>query len=109
MTEIALLLVALVVGFVAGWRLREVHAKMVVDKFVSNMEKNVHDGIKEGDIMNVEVVPMNEQFYIYNAENNSFIVQVKTKDELFEYFKDKYPNKTVMMKKEHFAMFDTVS
>ena len=106
MTELAILLVGLAVGFVIGWRLREVHARSVINAMFANMDKETD---KPENVLNVEVVKENEQFYVYNAENNSFIVQVKTKEELFDYFKAKCPEKTVMMKKEHFALFDTVS
>lgn len=106
MTEIALVLVGLAVGFVLGWRLREIHARNIINNMFANMDK---ENAKLDNTMNVEVVKENEQFYVYNAETNAFIVQVKSRDELFDYFKNKYPEKTVMMKKEHFALFDTAS
>ena len=104
MFEFVLLIIGLSVGFGAGWRMREVHAQNVVNKMFKNVDEKMNE-----DVLNVEVVKANEQFYIYHADTSAFIVQVKNKEELFDYFKDKYPEKTVMMKKEHFALFDNVS
>ena len=104
MLEFVLLVVGISIGFILGWKMREVHAQNVVN----NMFKNA-DAKTDENILNVEVVKANEQFYIYHADTSAFIVQVKDKEQLFEYFKDKYPQKTVMMKKEHFALFDNAS
>ena len=117
MFEFVLLIIGLSLGFGVGWRMREVHAQNVVNKMFKNVDEKMNE-----DVLNVEVVKANEvqtniqrqtdaneQFYIYHADTSAFIVQVKNKEELFDYFKDKYPEKTVMMKKEHFALFDSAS
>lgn len=106
MTEFVIMVVGVAVGFAIGWRLRELHAQRVLGKLFEKMEKE-QEAIDK-DVMHIEVEKNGEMFYIYNAESKAFIVQVKTKDELFKYVADKFPNKNVMIKKEHFALFDTV-
>ena len=100
MLELVILLVGLSLGASLGWRARELHAQRIVNAMFEQNDK------QNEDVMNVQVVKASGQYYIYHADTNAFIVQVKSKDELFEYFKDKYPQKTVMMKKEHFELFD---
>ena len=97
------LIVALVVGFLAGWKFRESYAKFIVKQIMHNKLNTLTESV-----MNIEVVKANQQFYIYNSATNAFIVQVKSKEELFDYFADKYPEKTVMMKKEHLELFESV-
>lgn len=103
MTELILMLIGLSIGFMLGWRLREIHAKSVVNRMLSDVsqEQSSHE-----NTMNIEVVKEHDQFYVYDSKDNAFIVQVKTKQELFDFFKKTFPEKTVLMKNEHFALFD---
>lgn len=106
MTEFVIILVGLVVGFVLGWRLRELHAQRILNAMFKNMEREQQS--KAEDIMHIDIEKNNDCFYVYNADSKAFIVQVKNKEELFEYISNKFPNKNVMIRKEHFALFDTL-
>lgn len=100
MVETMIFLISIFVGFAFGWKAREVYAKHVVQSFMMNDIKK--------SILNVNVVKTNGSFLIYNAENDAFIVQVKNRDELYQFFHDKHQDVTVMMKKEHFELFDVI-
>lgn len=103
MTEFILLMIGFIVGFSIGWKLRELHAQRIVNKMLDIAEKI------DKTVMNIDVIKENDHFYVYDAQTNAFIVQVKTKSELFDYFNAKFPEKTVMMKKDHLEMFDVTT
>ena len=93
--------VAILIGFAFGWISREMYAKHLVTTIYQHAAKT-------RNILNVNVVKSNDSFLIYNADNDAFIVQVKSKEELFDFFQEKYGEVSVMMKKEHFDLFELV-
>ena len=95
------LIVIAAIFFLLGWKLREYWAIRTVDKFMKAAAE-----AQTNNIINVNVHKDHGQFYIYNNSDNSFITQVKTKEELFKYFSERHPDKTVMMKNEDLALFD---
>lgn len=106
MTEFIILAFCIVLGFVLGWRARELHAQRIVNNYLkAELEKQEK---APQNTLNIEVEKNNNCFYVYNTESGAFITQVKTKEELFDFFKSKHPDKNVMMKKEHFALFENV-
>lgn len=105
MTEIAIALVGIGIGFSIGWRARELYAQRIVNKYLADAEEQMND---PKNVMNIEVMKQQDSFYVYNTENGAFITQVKSKEELFKFFKEKHPEKNVMMKKEDFALFENV-
>ena len=102
MDEIIILLCAAGLGFYLGWRMRERYARYIIQKYF-NEAKPQND-----DIVNVEITKENNCFYVYNTNSGAFLTQVKSKEELLKYLETHYSEKTVMIKKEHFALFDTV-
>lgn len=101
MMEILAIIIVGAIFFTIGWKARELYAMRVVDSmFKRHMMDTATDTIqvdvhKEGDI-----------FYLYNHKDSSFITQVKSKEELFKYFKEKHPDNNVLMKNEDLALFD---
>jgi LPS O-antigen subunit length determinant protein (WzzB/FepE family) len=93
--------IILTIGFVLGWKLREVYATRIVNQLFSNHEEQL-----SSNIMNVHMEVDRGQFYIYDSATNAFITQVKTKEEMFEFFNKTYPDKTVMMKRQDLELFD---
>jgi hypothetical protein len=106
MNDILILFFAVAVGFLLGWRTREWYASQVVKKYLKNYEDSHYPSEPNDKIMNVYLEVDRGNFYIYDYSSKAFITQVKTKEEMFDYFSDKYPDKTVMMKREHLDMFD---
>jgi hypothetical protein len=102
MTDILILcFIVFALSFTLGWRGREWYATRVVDKLL-----NTHRNEISENIMNVHMEVERGNFYIYDSSNNAFITQVKTKEEMFDFFTQKYPNKTVMMTRSDLELFD---
>lgn len=92
MLELAIGFIVFCVGFNLGWKGREKHAQRILD---AHFEEVADDSIK------IEISNHNDIFYVHNMETKAFIVQVKTQEELLNYFKEKHPNKTVIVDKEN--------
>lgn len=103
MLEFVIGVVAFTFGIGVGWRLREMHAENVVKRYMQ--EQDAKNKIDPASIINVSVEKHGDQYYIYDA-NNKFLVQVTTKEQLMEFFTEKYPDKTVMMTQEHLQMIE---
>ena len=93
----------LFVGVILGWYLREWSAVRTVNKLLKKTDNSDKD---TKNIVNVYVTEDKGHFYIYDSATDAFITQVKTKEEMFDYFEEKFPNKTVLMKKVHLDLFD---
>jgi hypothetical protein len=104
MNDLIIYIIIAVVCFYIGWRARESYAKLIVSKYLDNMQESIGD---DSSILSIEVEKHANTYYVYNIDTNSFITQVNSKEQLFEYFKVNHPDKTVIMKNEHFALFET--
>lgn len=103
MIDFVIIIISVCIGGAVGWRAREIHAQRIVNRYFKNAEEQNQS---PQNILNIEVLKENDYFYVYNTDNGAFITQVKTKEELLSYLKDKYPEKNVMVKKEHFTLFE---
>lgn len=104
--DIAIYVFLIVNGFVIGWIAREKAAEIKVNKYLADLQKN--NGLTEENTIKLDVHLEHNQFYIFDKDNGKFITQVKTKQEMFDYFTKNYPNKNVIMTSEQLALFDTV-
>lgn len=104
MLEFVIGVVTFTFGIGVGWRLREMHAENVVKRYMK--EQDAKNKIDPANIMNVSVEKHNDQYYVYNSDNNNFLVQVKTKEELMKFFTEKHSDKTIMMTQEHLEMIE---
>jgi hypothetical protein len=104
MTEFVIAVVCVVLGIVIGWRSRERYARFVIEKYF----KQSDNAASKDDIINVEIMKEKDSYYVYNTLTGAFITQVKSKEELLKYLETHFSEKTVMIKKEHFALFDTL-
>ena len=93
-------------GLVAGWFMREKYAQLKVNRYLAAFEEA--NTITEENTILIDVHKEHEQFYIYDKHNGKFITQVNTKQEMFDYFKNNYPNKNVVMTNDQLSVFDTV-
>lgn len=104
MLEFVIGVVTFTFGISVGWKLREMHAQNVVKKYMQ--EQAAQTKIDPASIMNVTVEKHGEQYYIYDAKSNKFLVQVTTKEQLMDFFTEKYPDKTILMTQEHLQMIE---
>ena len=81
-------------GFYIGWRSREKYAQKVLDQYYAS-------AAKQFETMSVDIEKTDNQLFVYNSNDGSFIAQVSNKSELIDVLKKKYPNKTVLAKEEH--------
>lgn len=104
MLEFVIAIVAFGSGIGVGWRLRELHAEQVVKNYMK--EHDAKNKIDPASVMNVNVEKHGNQYYIYDAKSHKFLVQVTTKEQLMEFFTEKYPDKTILMTQEHLQMIE---
>lgn len=93
------------VFFGLGWKFRELHAQRIVNKYLKNADKAIEKDLEE-HTMHVHIHKEHGSFYIYNSADDTFIAQVKSKEEMFDFFKNKYPSKNVLMKNTDLELFD---
>jgi hypothetical protein len=93
--------------FFLGWIIREQLAIRRIDRFV---KENEHLFEEENDTVFVTVDKLEDTFFIYEKETNAFIMQVKSREEMFESFKNnpKFFGRTILMSKDDLKIFDNV-
>lgn len=95
MIDLVLIIGIIVGAFHFGWTAREIWAKHQVKKIHQEIEDNLfqaQEQIKD-NIIPMRVEKHNNEYYLYNTINQSFICQGKTKDDLFDKFSIAYPKK----------------
>lgn len=80
-------------------------AQIIVAKYLKELDQGQYS-VDDANIINVEIEKHEDVFYLYNTDNSAFITQVKSKEEMTEFFKKNYSDCTIMIKKEHFALFE---
>lgn len=80
------------------------HAENVVKNYLKQQEEA--SKVDYASVMKVDVEKHNDQYYVYNSENNTFLVQVTNKEQLIEYFTKKHPDKTILMSQEHLQLIE---
>ena len=88
------------ISFILGWRGREWYATRVIERMLNPKDNT------QSNILNVHMEVERGIFYIYDSSNNAFITQVKTKEEMFDFFTKSYPTRTVMMTRQDLELFD---
>jgi hypothetical protein len=94
--------------FALGWILREQLAIRRIDKL---MEENAHMFDEEDDsVIALTIDKLEDTFFIYEKKTNAFVMQVKTREEMFDTLKNspKYQGRTFVMSKDDLKLFDTV-
>lgn len=109
MDDAIIYLIVIVVSLFAGWKAREMYAMLIVANILRKYDSSEmfdENAPQASNLMPIDIEKHSDAYYVYNGINSSFITQVRSKEEMFEYFKNFYPNKTVILKKEHFALFE---
>lgn len=76
-------------GTLYGWHLRERHATRTLERFLR--EAKVEESEQE-DLTHIVIEKHNDVFYVYERENNTFMAQGSTREELEENLKKRYPD-----------------
>lgn len=75
-------------GFFLGWRFREVHAKIVVEKY----QEEYIESLKK-DVINIKVEDSDGTFFVYKKEDGSYIAHGENMTKLEDILNEKYPGK----------------
>jgi len=86
-----LVIVYLIFGlifFAMGWKAREVHAKIVVEKY----QEEYIESLKK-DVINIKVEDSDGTFFVYKKEDGSYIAHGENMTKLEDILNEKYPGK----------------
>jgi hypothetical protein len=92
--ELLILFGAVFFGAWIGWGLREKYAAFQIKRFLSEVEeaKVEEDDSDEPKIpINIEV--HNNHYYVYHKDNNQFMGQAGSREELEEVLMERFPGK----------------
>ena len=104
MLEFAIAVVSLFAGLWIGWRLRELHAQNIVNAYLKNLEQTAKTNTAYN--MNVSIEKHGDQYYAFDSDKDKFLVQVKSKQELIDFFKSNHPDKNIFISKEHLELIE---
>lgn len=91
-TDILIYAVVFILGTVWGWNLRERHAEKQVDSFMEQIDTEFKQRVSD-KIIQINIEKQNGVFYVYNKENNDFMGQGTTKQELEDVLSQRFPDK----------------
>ncbi len=96
--EFLILLGALVVGFIAGWNGRERHAMNTIHKILEEAEE-AEESAEQPERMRLE--RHGEVIYAFTVENDTFIAQGTTLEELDSAIQKRFPGKKFRIKESN--------
>lgn len=94
MLDFLLIAVFGIIAFIVGWKLRESYAAYIINRALAEQERI----IKNTKYLNIDIHREGSFFYVYNDDNGKFITQVSSRQEMLDYFTEKYPDSYVLMK-----------
>lgn len=97
------LLVGGVIGVFIGWRLRELHAQMILNHLLNN--KDNEDKLTADNTISLKLRHEHDSVYVYD-KSDVFLIQVKSKSEFFKFVESKFSNKNVIISKDDMAVLD---
>jgi hypothetical protein len=80
----------LIVCFMAGWISREISAIRAMEQALDYTADQVKKKVLE-NLIHVIIEAENEMYYVYNMDDNTFMAQGKTQEELEENLYKRYP------------------
>jgi|APGre2960657373_1045057.scaffolds.fasta_scaffold25359_3 predicted RNase H-like HicB family nuclease len=83
-------LIVLGIGFHLGWNARERHAKEVLKSFVEEIEEDTKNDETE---IKITIDKHNDCYYVYRMEDQTFMAQGKTRNELEHSLMKLFPGK----------------
>lgn len=97
--EIVIAIIVGIFSFIAGWVVRERYAVRQLEKLLTQ----VNDIKKESrdDLVFINIEKHDGVFYVYLKENNQFVLQANSQEELEEKLLDKFPGKKFAVKQEN--------
>lgn len=92
--EFLILFIAVLVGAIVGWNLREAVAMHQVKTILNSLSTQQEEQSEEDDNrIRISVEKHNGVFYVYGRDNNEFMAQGSNRQELEDALKERYPGK----------------
>jgi hypothetical protein len=92
--EILILFAAMFVGVLFGWDLRERYASHQIKRFLKEVEEaKVEENDSDEPKIPITIEKHNNHFYVYNKENNQFMGQAGSREELEAVLMERFPGK----------------
>jgi len=85
-------LIVLGIGFHLGWNARERHAKEILKSLVQDIEEDTRKEDDENTIK-IRIDKHNNCYYVYRMEDETFMAQGKTRNELEHSLMQLFPGK----------------
>jgi hypothetical protein len=85
-------LIVLGIGFHLGWNARERHAKEVLKSLVQDIEEDTQREVDESEIK-ITIDKHNDCYFVYRMEDQTFMAQGKTRNELEHNLMKLFPGK----------------
>lgn len=92
MENIVIIFIFGAICFFLGWRLREAHAKMVVNKMKKEFLEEAQEEFKSS-VVNIRVEDHDGQFFVYRKDDGSYLAHGETKSILEDILNEKFPGK----------------
>ena len=80
----------IVFSFAAGWILREIVAVRRIKDMIDELE-DMDDESDEPDQIRISIEKVDSTFFVYNMDDNSFMAQGNTRNELESALKARFP------------------
>ena len=90
MEIIAYCVLSLLVGIAWGWRLREVTAIARTKQILQELNNELDE---PSELIQINIEQHNGMFYVYGREDNQFMGQGKSKEELEDALAKRFPGK----------------
>lgn len=101
MIELVLLILALVCfSFYAGWAFREHVARVIIEKHFKNAENESNK-----NSLRIDITENDDTYLVHNHNTGAFIVQVSSKEQMIEFFKNTYNDITVLATQDDMDKF----
>ncbi len=83
--------IVFVCGFISGWMLRETLAVHRIKNMIDELEDMEDDDSDYPTHIKISIEKVESTFFVYNLEDNSFMAQGNTRNELEEALKSRFP------------------
>lgn len=94
--EYFILFVAVLIGVVTGWFVREAYAKRVVSNYLSELQEKVEEDNENS--IRIKIEKHQDHLFVFEHDTDKFLGQAENVDELDKYLSKTYPGKRFLIK-----------
>lgn len=86
------IIITFILSFAFGWVMRELHAQRQMSKVLKNVETAVKQELRE-KVTRIIIEKQKDTYYVYNADDLTFMAQGNSRKELEDNLAKRYPGK----------------